>query len=198
MYKTAITGMIGAGKSTVSQVFRELGMPVFDADVCTHMCLSAPHVCCTEIAAAFGLDVLQEDGSVDRQRLSAVVFRDEEKRLLLNRIVHPHVLREMMMWMSGQESGIVFAEVALLFEAGWDQYFDETITVVCEEETAVLRMMINRGYTRSEAERRIRSQLDRDEQIRRADTVFRNDGTLEDLRSFCVTWLEDRRKTIWN
>ena len=198
MYRTAITGMIGAGKSTVSLVFRELGLPVFDADVCTHTCLTAPHVCCTEIAEAFGAEVLLEDGSVDRAALSAVVFRNEEKRLLLNSIVHPHVLREMMMWMSAQKSGIVMAEVALLFEAGWDRYFDETIAVVCEDETAVLRMMINRGYTRNDAERRIRSQLDREEQIRRADTVFRNDGTLEDLRVFCVQWLEDRREKLWN
>lgn len=195
--KTAITGTIGAGKSTVSGMFRSMGYPVFDADVCTHMCLRMPHPCCEEVLAAFGEELLQEDGTIDRTKLGGMIFNDEERRLLLNSIVHPHVLREMLTWMDEQQSPIVFAEVALLFEAGWDQYFDETIVVTCTVDTAVRRMVEYRGYTEEEAHRRIRSQIDREEQIRKGDTIFRNDGTLEQLRNAVQQWTEDRRGT-WN
>ena len=195
--KTAITGTIGAGKSTVSGMFRSMGFPVFDADVCTHRCLRMPHPCCREVLDAFGEDLLQEDGTIDRAKLGALIFTDEQKRLKLNSIVHPHVLREMLAWMDEQESPLVFAEVALLFEAGWEVYFDETIVVTCTVETAVRRMVEYRGYTEENARMRIRSQVDREEQIRRGDTIFRNDGTLEQLYDAVKQWTEDRRET-WN
>ena len=195
--KTAITGTIGAGKSTVSGMFRSLGYPVFDADICGHRCLEMPHPCCREVLDAFGEDLLCEDGTIDRVKLGSMIFNDEDKRQLLNRIVHPHVLREMLAWMDAQESPLVFAEVALLFEAGWDRYFDETIVVTCTVDTAVRRMVEYRGYTEEEAHRRIRSQIDREEQIRKGDTIFRNDGTLEQLYDAVQQWLKDRRET-WN
>ncbi len=189
--------MIGAGKSTVSGMFRDLGYPVFDADECTHVCLRASHPCCAEVAAHFGEAVLDEEGNVNRAELGARIFGNEEERQALNRIVHPYVLREMLKWMEEQPGDFVFAEVALLFEAGWDQYFDESIVVTCSQQTAVQRMMVYRGYTEENARSRIGSQLDMDIQLAKADTVIYNEGTIADLQEAVIGWLKDRGE-LWN
>ncbi|MBQ9047789.1 MAG: dephospho-CoA kinase [Solobacterium sp.] len=189
--RTAVTGTIGAGKSTLSILLRRRGYAVFDSDGYARMALNANQPTAQKVIAAFGEGILDDFGEIDRKKLAAEVFGNEEKRQTLNGIVHPFVKEGLEKFFALHEDDhFVFAEVPLLFEAGWENMFDHVIVVTCGHETAVQRMMEDRGYSREEAEARIASQINAEEQIRRADTVFMNDGNFRDLDNKTAAWLK--------
>lgn len=183
MQKIGITGTIASGKSSVSILIKRHGFPVFNSDRYAGMCLHANHPACEQIALAFP-DVIDDNGDVDRKKMAAVVFTNEEKRIQLNSIVHPYVIEGMRSFFARQ-NGVMFAfaEVPLLFEAGLENEFDKIIVVTCEKETAVKRMMEDRDYSLEEAHQRYDSQIDAKQQIARGDIVLHNDGTLEELNT---------------
>ena len=194
MKKIGITGTIASGKTSVSILLRRRGMQVFNSDKYGAMATHAGNPCFTKITDAFGTGLIAEDGDIDRRKLASIVFNNEEKRKLLNSIVHPYVREGLEKFIARQEGGFCFAEVPLLYEAGFEDLFDEICVVTCSKETAVKRMMEDREYTEDEALGRYNSQIDPEIQIARADKVIYNDGTLADLDHEINLWIRDLRK----
>ncbi len=182
MKKIAVTGTIGSGKSTVSILLRRRHLPVFDADHYSRICLHRDHPVYAEIVKTFGTDILDEEEEIDRKKLASIVFSSEEKRFLLNGLVHPYVLAGLEKFFeSHADDPLVFAEIPLLYEAGWQKYFDEVLVVTCEDDTAVKRLMEYRNFTEEDAEARLRIQISKQQQLQKADLIIHNDGSLKEL-----------------
>ena len=197
--KIAITGTIAAGKTTVAILFRRRGIPVFNADQYAKRSLYQGSVCYEKILEVFGDDVTSTSGDIDPKKLARIIFYDNRKREQLNAIVHPFVLEGMQKFFTTNlQQPIICAEVPLLFETGWDQYFDRTVVVTCSEEIAIRRMMEERNYTLEEAKARLSMQVPAEKQIAMADKVIYNEGDLKQLDSQLNRWLGELRKDIRN
>lgn len=197
MKKVAITGTIGSGKTTVSILLRRKGYPVFDADGYSHICLQKNHDAYHKIVSVFGEDILDVFGEIDRSQLASLVFSDEEKREQLNAIVHPYVKDGLFHFFeSCEKEHVSFAEIPLLYEVGWEKYFDEVLLVTCSKDVAITRLQEYRHYRKAEAISRYESQYDIAYKKEKADDILENDGTLEELNEELERYLE--RKNPWN
>lgn len=192
----AITGTIGSGKSTLSTLLRRRHLAVFDADAYGRMAFEKTNPCYARIVDHFSTAILDETGEIDTRRLADIVFSREEERQALDEIVHPFVKSGVETFLSRHENDLlVFAEIPLLFEVHWEDRFDEVIVVTCERETAIARLMRDRGYTRRQAEARLARQVDPETQIAKADVVFHNDGSIQDLDHALGAWLKSERSS---
>ncbi|MDO4415493.1 MAG: dephospho-CoA kinase [Erysipelotrichaceae bacterium] len=199
MIKIGVAGTIAAGKTSVSILLKRRGFAVFNSDQYARMATHKNNPCFAKIIEAFGDELIDKDGDIDRAKLAAIVFHDEEARLKLNSITHPYVKEGLLKFFErNSEQPAVFAEVPLLFEAGWQDLFDHTLVITCKKETAIRRMMEDRDYTEEEALARYQSQIDPEKQIALADRVIHNDGTLEDLDHEINLYIRDLRKEIRN
>ena len=197
--KIAITGTIAAGKTTVAILFRRRGIPVFNADRYAKRSLYQGSACYEKILEIFGDDITSTSGDIDPKKLAGIVFQDNSKREQLNAIVHPFVLEGMQKFFTTNlQQPIICAEVPLLFETGWDKYFDCTVVVTCSEEIAIQRMVEERNYTLEEAKARLSMQVSAEKQIAMADKVIYNEGDLKELDSQINRWLGELRKDIRN
>lgn len=185
-----LSGGIGSGKSTVARLLAERGAVVLDADAIVHELQAPGTPLVAEIAEAFGPEVLDADGALDRAALGDIVFRDEGARKRLNGLVHPKVGAEMARRIqAARASGarLLVLDIPLLFEgrkagtgASASLPFDATVLVYAGEETQIARQMERDGCSREEALRRIRAQMPLAEKRALADHVIENDGPLEE------------------
>ena len=174
---------MASGKSTVSQILRELGAVVIDADQLAREVVAPGTDGLREIVEAFGPEVLTEDGELDRPAMGAIVFADEEARRRLEGIIHPRVrARGAELEAAAPEGTVVVHDIPLLAETGQADRFDAVLVVDVPVETQVERMVNLRGMTREEAEARVAAQADRERRLAVATYVIENTGTLEDLR----------------
>src|SRR5436190_6782242 len=138
MLKVGLTGSIAVGKSFVCECFRELGCHVLDADTTARKVVEPGTEGLRRIVDEFGGEVLHLTGELDRKKLASIVFDDEEKRNLLNSMVHPLVIEEQDRWLGECEkldpNGIAIVDAALLIESGGYKRFDKIIVVWCEPE----------------------------------------------------------------
>ena len=140
MYKVGITGGIGSGKSTVCRMFAELGVAVYDSDAEARGLMTGSVELRETVCREFGDDIYKEDGSLDRARLAAAVFADDDARRRLNAIVHPAVISDFEAWAQRQSGDYVLLESAILFEAGLEGHVDLTIAVMaCQADDDFLR-----------------------------------------------------------
>lgn len=199
MKKIAITGTIGSGKSTFASMVRDAGYEVFDSDLYGKELLKPEYSAFQEIVSVFGTGILNEDGYIENSRLAGAIFNNPALRNQLNHILHPAIKKGMFeFFRTHEKETFVFAEVPLLFEVGWDIYFDRNVLITCAEPTAVRRLVERRGYTVEEAEQRIRSQMKAAEKIARSDSVIQNDGTLKQFRLKTARWLDMLEKgELW-
>lgn len=193
MYKTGITGTIAAGKSSVSKILKRHGFPVFNADQYARMATHVGNPCMEQLINVLGSGILLDNGDIDRKKMADIIFHDEDSRKQVDAIIHPFVKEGMLKFFEKSKQSLVFSEVPLLFEAGWQDLFDEVCVVTCTKSTAVKRMMADRNYTKEQALARYNSQIDPDEQAQRADTVIHNDGTFKDLNKAVNSWLKELR-----
>jgi dephospho-CoA kinase len=180
-----LTGGIGSGKSTVARRFRERGLPVLDADQLARDVVAKGSAGLEEIVARFGAEMLDAEGCLDRKKLAARVFSDDEERRALNRITHPRVgklLSERADELARRGEPLACYEVPLLFEAGLDAALRPVVVVDAPMATQVERTVARDGGTADEALARIRAQMPLEEKARRADYVIDNTGTLDALR----------------
>ena len=182
--RVGLTGGIASGKSSVSAILAELGAVVIDSDKLAREVVAKGTPGLQRVVDAFGRDVLTEDGELDRPKVGAIVFGDEEKRRVLEGIVHP-LVRERSAALEAQADpdALVVHDIPLLAEAGMAGAFDAVIVVDASDDLQVERMMRDRGWTREEAESRIAAQASREERLAIATHVIENTGTLEDLRA---------------
>lgn len=182
-----LTGGIGSGKSTVAALLEELGAQVVHADTVGHEIYQPDTEGWRCVTAAFGLDILSADGTIDRRKLGAIVFGDAAARARLNAIVHPLIHAEIGRRIAthrgtGTATPIV-VEAAILIEANWVSLVDEVWLVVAHRSAVVDRIAAQRGLAAAEIEARIGAQLTDADRRRYAQQVIENFGSVEDLKA---------------
>jgi dephospho-CoA kinase len=186
MKTIGLTGGIGSGKSTVSQILAELGAFVIDADKVGHDIYLPGKEAWQQVTDAFGRDILAPDQTIDRKKLGALVFGSDEARKKLNAIVHPLMFKEIDRRIKAQRAeGFtkpIVVEAAILIEANWFPLVDEVWLVVTNKNAVIERVATQRGMAAKDTEARIASQLSDDERRKHAQVVIENDGSLEELR----------------
>lgn len=190
--RIGLTGSMAAGKSTVSAILRKLGFYIIDADKTAHGALAFPEVI-AELSSAFGSDILEERGGVDRKALAKIAFASDENTAALNSIVHPRVFEAMLNEAEEVEQNdrkhIVF-DVPLLFETGFERYCDRVLCVIADDETRYLRIMLRDGLTRAEAAARLDKQMPQQEKAARSDAVIANTSSIAELEKAVISALE--------
>jgi dephospho-CoA kinase len=177
-----LTGSIASGKSTVSRMLKKKGFPIVDADEIARIVVEFGSPVLLEISRIFGQDVLQKDGSLNREKLGERIFSNADERQLLNSIIHPAIRKEMLrqkeQWIS-MGSNTVILDIPLLFESKLQSFVDKIIVVSVTPEIQKQRLMVRNVLSEEEAEARISSQLPMEEKERDADAVLHNNGTVE-------------------
>jgi dephospho-CoA kinase len=181
--RVGLTGGVASGKSTVSKMLAELGAIVIDSDALAREVVRPGTPGLAAVVEAFGEGILTEDGSLDRPAMGALVFADEEKRKVLEGILHPLIgERSAALAAAAGPDDLVVHDIPLLAEAGIADSFDAVIVVDAPVELQVERMLRDRDWTREEAESRIAAQASREDRLAIATHVIDNTGTHDDLR----------------
>ncbi len=179
-----LTGGIGSGKSTIAAMLREQGIPVIDADVIAREVVAPAQPALGEIAAAWPEGVAA-DGSLDRKRLSEIVFADKAAQARLEAITHPRIRQRIAAWtaeLAAAGHGLVFLEAALLVESGLFRQLDGLVVVAASEAVQIARVVARDGCSRDHALARIRAQSRLADKVAVADYVLTNDGTRAEAR----------------
>src|SRR3979490_221892 len=159
MLKVGLTGSIAVGKSFVLGVLAELGCRILDADATAREVVAPGTPGLNAVLGAFGSEILEGDGALDRARLGAIVFADEEKRRLLNSILHPFIIAaqddQIQRWETEDPRGIAVVDAALMIESGGYRRFDRLVVVHCRPDMQLQRLILRDGLLPQEAERRI-------------------------------------------
>jgi dephospho-CoA kinase len=192
LIKVGLTGGIATGKSSTLDCWQQAGVVGIDADALAHQALMPKSPTWDKVVRTFGSKILNKDGTVNRPKLGKIVFADEKKRELLNRIIHPVVEK---MWTEHidklKRSGaarIAIVAIPLLYEVAAEAKFDCIVVVGCSEPTQLTRLA-RKGLSKAQARARIRAQWPLQMKMDRADFVIWNDGLLEVLHQ--------QAETIW-
>ena len=182
MLKVGLTGGIAAGKSLVARTLVECGATLIDADALAREVVAPGTAGLAAVAEAFGTEILAADGSLDRPKLAAVVFGDEERRARLNGIVHPLVRAQAArLAAEAPQDGILVQDIPLLVETGQADSFDFVLVVEAPEEVRLERMVQQRGMEPDAARARIAAQATPSQRAAAADAVLHNTGSPEEL-----------------
>ena len=176
----ALTGGIGSGKSTVARRWVELGATEIDADVLAREVVEPGSIGLTKVVAAFGPEVLTQDGSLDRAALARIAFASEDQRLKLEGILHP-LIQELALLKVSEVTGVVVYTIPLFVESNSKLKFDRVVAISCDQAVRVQRLVSNRGMTESEASSRIAAQASDSEREAVADIVIDSNCSLEEL-----------------
>jgi dephospho-CoA kinase len=175
-----LTGSIATGKSTVSRMFAHLGARVLDADLLAREVVMPGQPAYLKIVEEFGQGVVQEDGTLDRKALGAIVFAEPARRKRLEEITHPAIAARQQRILSVLDEeafeGIVVWDVALLFETGGVAKMDRVVVVATDPETELARLMARDGMAEAGARARIESQMPVAEKAKHAHYVIDNSG----------------------
>ncbi|BCB05095.1 dephospho-CoA kinase [Bacillus sp. KH172YL63] len=191
-----LTGGIASGKSTVSAMLNEKGYTIIDADLAARMVVEVDQPAYLAIVEEFGDGILHpNDSTINREKLGQIIFNSEEKRKVLNGIVHPAV-RQMMLQhkdeavAAGKQT--IFMDIPLLFESELTWMVERTLVVYVNEETQLARLMERNHFSKEDASARIASQFPLKEKVNLADAVIDNNGSLHDtkeqLEALIVEW----------
>ncbi len=198
MLKVGLTGGIATGKSYVTQLLRQLGCEVVDADVIAHQVIEPGQPAHQEIVSEFGSEIVGENGVIDRARLAAIVFADPARRQRLEAIVHPRVKEAQERWLAEvaarNPEAIAIVDAALLIEAGAYRYFDKVVVVYCEPQLQLERLMKRNQLTRQEALSRISSQMPAAEKLKYADYVINTSGSFAETRQQVLALYQELRR----
>lgn len=194
MKTIAITGGIGSGKSAVSGYLKGKGYTVIDADAISRNLTAPGSDALMEIKKVFGSSVFNTDGALNRAALADIVFKDGQMLEKLNYIMHPKILDKLQSEIflekarllkidnrSQMQQRVIFAEVPLLYELGWQQYFDCVWLVVCPRKLRIERAVTRDNSTAEKVQMRIDNQADMDKYLSAADKVIDNSGSIAKL-----------------
>ena len=186
MYRIGLTGSIATGKSTVTNMLKELGAFVIDCDKTARDVVAPGTRGLAKIEAAFGKDAVAADCSMDRVYIGDLVFRDPGMKKRLENILFPLIFEaldeEFLRLEREGATPVVFLDMPLLYEVKYDSYVDEVWLVYVPFEVQLSRLMKRNGYTKEEALLRIHSQISVDKKKSLAQQVIDNSGTLEDTK----------------
>lgn len=182
MLHVGLTGNIASGKSHAALLFAESGAHVIDADIIVHELLAAGAKTHDKVVGAFGAEILDTDGRIDRRRLGRIIFGNPEKRILLNSLTHPdigaEILRRIFQLEQSSPGGIVIVDGALIVESGSYKMYDRLVVVTCDPSLQISRLMSRDGLTQEEAKARMASQMPIEEKLKLADYTIDTSGTL--------------------
>ena len=186
MLKVGLTGSIAVGKSFVLGVLKELGCHVLDADEVAREVVRPGTAGLQAVVEAFGKEILESDGTLDRSMLGAIVFTDADKRKQLNSILHPFIIAAQDEELAGLErkdpEGIAVVDAALMIESGGYRRFDKLIVVYCEPDVQLQRLVKRDQLSLEDAQRRISSQMPQEEKKSYADFLIDTSGSFESTR----------------
>lgn len=176
MLKVAVTGNIGSGKSTVTNIFRSLDVPVFIADEVARNLYNEDEVK-ELVAERFGKEVFDENGQLIKPRLADIIFNDKTALHDINEIIHPRTLEKYQEWQQGYlDEAYTIHESAILFENNLQRHFDFIINVSAPIEIRLKRVVERDGSSKKEVEERMKNQLSDEEKNMMSDFVVLNDG----------------------
>ena len=184
MLRVALTGGIATGKTHVRRLLEARDVPTIDADRLARDVVQPGLPAWHALRERFGDGICQQDGTLDRARLGAIVFADPGARANLESITHPPVRKAIDDWFEARakesDTPFVVADIPLLFETGRAAEYDRVIVTACRPETQVRRVMDRDGLSEVDARARLAAQLPIDDKIARADCVIRTDGSYEE------------------
>jgi len=172
-----ITGGIGSGKSTVCEIFKLLGVPVFEADKVAKRLLNSDKDIRSKLTDLYGDDIYTPNGSVNRKKLAGIIFNNDFELSKVNKIVHPTVRSEYFRWSKKQDHPYVILEAAILFESGFYKMMDFTILVSAPEEARVERVSKRDNVTFDQVRERITNQWTDKQKRKLASLEIKNDNT---------------------
>ena len=182
--KIGVTGSAGSGKSLVCRCFEKLGLEVFDCDGIARQVVAPGRPAYDRVVELFGPQVVGNDLSLDRSAMRRIILRDSSKRIALEKILHPEIIREMIRQMETapyKKEKACAVEVPLLFELGMETYFDITLVVIAEQATLEQRISARDGVDRDGAKQMLALQMDQEQKKQRATHVIENKGSQEQL-----------------
>ncbi len=179
----AITGGIGMGKSTVLSQFQGLGAKTLDADDVAHDMYLPDRPAYAKLLHHWGDGILAQDGTIDRKKIAGIVFRSQEELAWLNSVMHP-LVRNAIQDCANEDARPLFCAIPLLFESGWGETADKIISVWCDRETQMQRL-IARGWSREHAQDRLDSQWPPERKILLADYVIVSGCSWQHLADQC-------------
>jgi dephospho-CoA kinase len=180
-----LTGGIASGKSTVSNMLKEMNITVIDADVEARLAVIKGEPAYKKIIAEFGVGILLENGEIDRQKLGAIIFHQADKRKRLNEITHPEVRRRMLEQVETAKRNneeVVVLDIPLLFESKLTAMVEKTILVYVDSDIQLQRLVARNKLSIADAQARINSQMPLSEKIKLADGVIQNNGSLDETK----------------
>ena len=179
-----VTGGVGAGKSTVlNYLEKRYGAKLILADLVGHEVMEPGHEAYEQVVKAFGQEIVSEDKTIDRKTLGAIVFADEKKRMILNRIIHPAVRQEILRRLEAAELlhlSYAVVEAALFLEENYDAFCDETWYIYTDEKIRRQRLKESRGYSDERIDQIFRSQKTHEEFQKRCLFMIDNNGSEEE------------------
>ncbi len=190
MLVVGLTGGIGSGKSTIAEMFRSMGVPVYDADLRAKSLMNRSEEIKEQIIWIFGKESYTEEGTLNRTFLADRVFGNTKELAALNNIVHPAVNQHFVDWVSQQQSPYVLYEAAILFEHGGHEKCDKVITVIAPEQERITRVIQRDNTTRKAVERRMEQQWEDEQRMPLSDYIIANTD-LENTRRRVLAIHED-------
>lgn len=186
MLIVGLTGGVASGKTAVSEVLEEEGAYIIDADQIARELVQPHEPAWNELVRTFGKEILQGNGSIDRKKLSEMVFVNPDQRKLLNQILHPLITEEMDRRTReiGQKNpeAIVVIDAPLLIEVGYHRRVDKLVVVTSTQTEQIERLKVRDGINSEEALRILSSQMPVEEKVKLADFVIRNEESLTEVR----------------
>jgi dephospho-CoA kinase len=182
-FRVALTGGIASGKSTVADLFADLGVPVIDTDLIARQVVAPGQPALEEIVARFGPGVLDAEGGLDRRRMRERIFSDPEARRGLEAILHPAIRAEMERQSAAADGAYQLLVIPLLAEGGRRDHVDRVLLVDVPEELQLERLAGRDRVTAEQARASLEAQATRAQRLEIADDVISNTGPMDELRS---------------
>lgn len=181
-----LTGMSGAGKSTVCGLLKEKGWDIIDCDLISRQVVMPSSRCLEEIAEVFGENFITPSGNLDRKLMGETIFSDAKKRMLLNSIIYPYISYTVIERVVSSQAKVVVIDAPTLFESKIDDICDIIVSVIADRETLAERIMNRDGITHEQAISRLSSQFDKQFYIEKSDFHIENGGDIEKLRQMTM------------
>ena len=190
-YAVAVTGGIGCGKSSVLEILKNASFEILDTDKIVHQILCENLDLKNKIIDEFGEQCLSIKGDIDREALGKKIFKSEEKRNVLNSLIHPIIRKKILDWMTycKNKDFITAVEIPLLFECGWEKLNWNCIMSIEADTNIIIARLLQRGLSKDDIELRLRAQWPVELKSELADISIQNNGTKEDLKKTLKTWI---------
>jgi dephospho-CoA kinase len=188
-----LTGSFGSGKTTVARIFKSFGCKIIDADRISHMVIKPDTKVYKKITNTFGKDILNKNRTINRNQLAQIVFNNKNLLKILNKIMHPEVIRTIKSKIKNSGSKIIILDAPLLIEAGLKKLADKLIVVKIKRIKQVERLMRKTPLSKIDILKRIGHQMSLADKVRLADFVIDNSGTMGETRR----QVEKIRRLLW-